>query len=173
MNKTKKLVTIGMLCALAYVAVLVGRIPLVLFLKYDPKDILITIGGFIFGPATAFFMSGIVSILEMCTISTTGPIGCVMNVISTCSFACTASFIYQKRKTVSGAVMGLCLGCMSMTVLMLLWNYLAAPVYMGYPREEVAKLLLPAFLPFNLIKSSINAVVTMLLYKPIVCTLRR
>lgn len=34
-SKTKKLTTIGMLCALAYVAVVVGRIPLVLFLKYD------------------------------------------------------------------------------------------------------------------------------------------
>ena len=168
MNKTKKLVTISMLCALAYVAVLVGRIPLILFLKYDPKDILITIGGFIFGPATASVMSMIVSILEMCTISTTCPIGCVMNVISTCSFACMASFIYQKRRTLSGAVIGLCLGCVSMTAVMLLWNYLVAPVYMGYPREEVAKLLLPAFLPFNLIKSGLNAIVTMLLYKPVV-----
>lgn len=172
MNKTKKLVTISMLCALAYTAVLVGRIPLVLFLKYDPKDIMITIGGFIFGPVTAFFMSMIVSILEMCTISTTGPIGCVMNVISTCSFACTASFMYQKRRTLSGAVIGLCLGCVSMTAVMLLWNYWMAPVYMGYPREEVAKLLLQAFLPFNLIKSGLNAAVTMLLYKSVVCSLR-
>ena len=81
MNKTTKLVTISMLCAIAYVAVLVGRIPLVLFLKYDPKDIMIAMGGFIFGPVTALFMSVIVSVLEMCTISGTGPIGCVMNII--------------------------------------------------------------------------------------------
>ena len=44
MNKTKKLATIGMLCAMSYIAVTVGRIPIVLFLKYDPKDIFITIG---------------------------------------------------------------------------------------------------------------------------------
>ncbi len=36
-SKTKKYTTIGMLCALAYVAVAVGRIPLILFLKYDRK----------------------------------------------------------------------------------------------------------------------------------------
>ena len=53
-NKTKKLTTIGMLCALAYAAVVVGRIPLVLFLKYDPKDVIIVIGGLIFGPLTSF-----------------------------------------------------------------------------------------------------------------------
>ena len=86
MNKTTKLVTGSMLCAIAYIAVLVGQIPMILFLKYDPKDIMITIGGFIFGPATAFLMAVIVSLIEMCTISVTGVIGCLMNVISTCSF---------------------------------------------------------------------------------------
>lgn len=173
MNKTKKIVTISMLCAMAYAAVLVGRIPIILFLKYDPKDIIITIGGFIFGPATALFMAVIVSVLEMCTISGTGIIGCIMNIISTCSFACMASLVYQKRKRLSGAVIGLGFGCVSMIVVMLLWNYLITPVYMGYPRQEVAKLLLPAFLPFNLIKSGLNAVITMLLYKPVVGILQR
>ena len=44
---------------------------------------------------------------------------------------------------------------------------------MGVSREEVAKLLLPAFLPFNLIKGGLNAAITMLLYKPVVTVLRR
>lgn len=38
---------------------------------------------------------------------------------------------------------------------------------MGIPREAVAKLLVPAFLPFNLLKGGLNAAITMLLYKPI------
>lgn len=173
MNKTTKLVTVSMLCAIAYTAVLVGRIPLILFLKYDPKDIIITIGGLLFGPVTAFLMAVIVSLVEMCTISATGVIGCVMNIISSCSFACTASFVYQKRKDFPGAFMGLSIGCVVMTTAMLLWNYLIAPIYMGYPREEVVKLLLPAFLPFNVIKSVLNAAGTILLYKPVVSVLRR
>ena len=40
-SKTKKLTVTGMLCALAYTATAVGRVPMVLFLKYDPKDIVI------------------------------------------------------------------------------------------------------------------------------------
>lgn len=48
-----------------------------------------------------------------------------------------------------------------------------APIYMGYPREAIVELLLPAFLPFNLIKGGLNAAITMLLYKPIVTGLRR
>ncbi len=55
----------------------------------------------------------------------------------------------------------------------MLWTYLIAPIYMGYPREAIVELLLPAFLPFNLIKGGLNAAITMLLYKPVVTVLRR
>lgn len=91
-SRTKKLTTVGMLCALAYIAVAVGRIPVVLFLKYDPKDVVIVIGGLIFGPLTSLAMAVIVSVVEMITISSTGVWGCMMNMISSCSFACTAAF---------------------------------------------------------------------------------
>lgn len=172
-SRTRRITTVGMLCALAYVVVVVGRIPLVLFLKYNPKDVIIAIGGLIFGPLTSFIVSLIVSFVEMLTISENGVLGFIMNVISSCSFACTAAFIYKKRHKLSGAITGLMCGWVLMVVVMLLWNYLIAPVYMGYPREAVVKLLLPAFLPFNLIKGGLNAAITMILYKPIVTALRR
>lgn len=57
--------------------------------------------------------------------------------------------------------------------MMMFWNYLIASVYMGYPREAIVELLLPAFLPFNLVKEGLNAAITMLLYKPVVTVLRR
>lgn len=172
-RRTKKLTTIGMLCALAYIAVLVGRIPVVLFLKYDPKDVIIVIGGFLFGPSAALAVTLIVSVAQMVTISGTGILGCVMNVVSSCSFACIAALVYQKRHRLSGAVLGLFCGLGCQTAVMMLWNYLIAPVYMGYPREAVAALLLPAFLPFNLMKGGLNAAITLLLYKPAVTVLRR
>ncbi len=172
-NKTKKLTTISMLCALAYVAVIVGRIPLVLFLKYDPKDVVIVIGGFIFGPLTAFTVTVIVSIVQMFTISGTGIWGCIMNIVSSCSFACTAAFIYKKKHSLSGAILALFCGWSCQVGIMMVWNYIIAPIYMGYPREAIVELLLPAFLPFNLIKGGLNAAITMLLYKPIVTALRR
>ncbi len=172
-SKAKKLTTIGMLCALAYVAVVVGRIPLVLFLKYDPKDVIIVIGGFIFGPITSFTIAIIVSIVQMFTISGTGILGCMMNIISSCTFACTASFIYKRKHKLSGALLGLFCGWACQVVVMMLWNYLIAPIYMGYPRDTVVELLIPAFLPFNLIKGGLNAAITMLLYKPVVTVLRR
>ena len=160
---TKKLVVLSVMTALAYIAVFIFRIPVVLFLKYEPKDVIITIGGFMFGP----LMSVVVSLVEMVTISSTGPIGALMNFISTSAFACTAAIVYKKMHTIKGAVIGLASGTILMTILMLAWNYLITPLYMGTPRETVAGMLLPVFLPFNLIKAVLNSAITMLLYKPL------
>ena len=60
-----------------------------------------------------------------------------------------------------------------MVIIMLLWNYFLTPIYMGYPREAVAAMLLPQFLPFNLIKGILNTAITMLIYKPLVTALRK
>lgn len=172
-SKTKKLSTTAMLCTLAYIAAVFGRIPIVLFLKYDPKDVIIVIGGFLFGPLTSLAITVIVSVVQMFTTSATGILGCIMNIISSCSFACTASLVYRKKHRLSGAMLGLFCGLSCQVLIMMLWNYLIAPIYMGYSREAVADLLLPAFLPFNLIKGGLNAALTMLLYKPVVTALRR
>lgn len=48
-SKTKRITVIGMLCAITYVTMVVGRIPIILFLKYDPSDVIVTLGGFIWG----------------------------------------------------------------------------------------------------------------------------
>lgn len=162
-----------MLCALAYVAMAVGRIPVVLFLKYDPSDVIVTLGGFIFGPMTSCIISFILATIELVTVSDTGWIGWVMNVVQTLSFACIAAFIYKKKHTLSGAVIALASGWIVSTAVMMLWNYLVTPIYMGYPREAVVELLLPAFLPFNLLKGGLNASITFLLYKPVITVLRK
>lgn len=170
---TKKLTVLAMLAALSFIVMVVGRIPVVLFLKYDPKDVVITIAGFIYGPMSSFLISAVVSVVEMFTVSDTGPWGLLMNVLATCAFACPAAYIYKKRHDQKGAMLGLGIGVVLMVAVMLLWNYLITPYYMGYPRAAVAELLIPAFLPFNLLKGGINAAVTMLLYKPVVTALRR
>lgn len=172
-NKTKRITTIAMLCAISYVVMAVGRVPVVLFLKYDPKDAIIALGGLIWGPLTSCIVTIIVSLMEMITVSDTGLLGCVMNVLSSCAFACTAAAIYKKKHTLSGAVLGLAVGCVTMVTVMMVWNYLVTPLYMGYPREAVVELLIPAFLPFNLLKSGLNAGITFLLYKPVITALRK
>ena len=170
---TRRLVLLSILSAIAYLCVFIFRIPVVSFLKYEPKDVIITIGAFLYGPVQGILMSVAVSILEMVTISDTGPIGMIMNIISTCAFSTAAAVIYKKKRTLSGAVIGLIVGSLLMTAFMLLWNYLITPWYMGTPRDVVADMLLPVFLPFNLLKAGLNSAITLLLYKPIATILKK
>ena len=169
----KQMVMLALLAAIAYMMVSLVRIPVVLFLKYEPKDVIITIGGFLFGPMASFTVSLLVSLLEMVTISETGPIGALMNLLSTCTFACTAAIIYKKKHTLGGAILALIGGTILMTIAMILWNWLITPIYMGYPRETVAEMLIPFFLPFNLLKAGLNSAFVLFLYKPLVTALRK
>ena len=169
----RKMVLMAMLAALSYMIVAYIRIPVVLFLKYEPKDVIITIGGFLLGPMASFLISLVVSLVEMVTVSDTGPIGALMNLISTCSFACTAALIYKKRHNIRGAVHGLLIGGVAMIAVMLLWNWLITPLYMGVPRETVEQMLVPAFLPFNALKAGLNSALVLGLYKPLTSALRR
>ncbi|WP_455581457.1 ECF transporter S component [Dysosmobacter sp.] len=168
-------VSMSMLTAIAYVVMLLSKmLPQVYgFLQFDLKDTVICVGGFVFGPLAAAIISIVVPVTEMLFASDTGPIGCIMNVLATASFCCTAAFVYKKLHTKKGAVLGLGLGVAVLTVVMLVWNYLITPLYQGVPRETVAAMLPTVFLPFNLVKGGLNMAVTLLLYKPVVTALRK
>ena len=172
---TRYMAVVAMFTAVSFIAVLLSKvIPNVAgFLSYEPKDAVIVIAGFIFGPLTSVLISVLVSFIEMISISTTGIYGFLMNVVSTCAFAVPAAWIYSKNRTQKGAIIGLTAGVLGITVCMLIWNYIITPFYMGVPREVVAGMLASVFLPFNLVKGGINAALTLLLYKPIVNALRK
>ena len=174
-SNTKKLTLMAMLAAMAYVAMLITRpLPSVAgFLSYDLKDVVVVIAGFMLGAGPAMLITLVVSLLEMVTVSATGPIGLLMNVLSTCAFVLPATLIYHKNRRLRSAAIGLTLGTLLMTVVMLAWNYIITPLYMNVPRSVVAGMLIPTFLPFNLFKGALNAGITMLVYKPLASALRR
>ena len=109
---TRTLTTLAMLTAIAYVVMWISKlIPSVAgFLDFDFKDVVICIGGFTFGPTAAAFISILVAFIEFSTVSTTGIIGLIMNILATASFCCTACYIYKKHHTMKGAVIGLAVG---------------------------------------------------------------
>lgn len=172
-SKVLKLTLAALFSAIAFLTVFLFRIPVVLFLKYEAKDVIIALEALILGPVYAVISSLVVSLIEMVSISQTGPIGAIMNVLSTVTYVLPVAILYKRKKTLQMAVTGLVLGTLIMTACMLLWNYLITPWYMETPRDVVAGMLLPYFLPFNLLKGILNTAFTLLLYKPIMNALRR
>ena len=175
-QRIKMVVTLGMLVAIAYAVMWVCKpIPKVVgILQFDFKDMVIVIGGLLYGPLAAAASAFAAALIEMFTASDTGPIGMLMNFLSTASFCVTAAFVYKYRRTQLGAVIGLTAGVVVMAAVMVLWNFLITPLYLPYvTREDIIPMLPTVFLPFNLVKGGLNMAAALLLYKPVVGALRK
>jgi len=167
---TKKIVVLAMLSAIATTLDVLFRIPIVPavgFIGYEPKDVILTIGGFMYGPMAGAAMAVVSSFAYMFIAGQNALWGAIMNIVSSCAFVCTAAVIYKKWRTMTGAAVGLIFAVITATAVMLLWNYTLTPHIMGVSRERVVQLLIPGFLPFNLVKGALNAALTMILYRPV------
>lgn len=168
----------AMFCAMAFALttlahfVLPPLFPAAAWLKYDPKDVILAVCALLLGPAPAFAVTVVSSALETLSYSDTGWIGLVMNIVASGAFILPGALLYYKRRKLSMAVTGLLSGVVLMTGLMLLWNTFLTPIYMGMPRAAVVDMLVPVFLPFNMIKGALNAAITLILYKPLTKALR-
>lgn len=173
---TRKLTLAAMFAALSFVSVVIFRlsiIPSASYLNYDVKDVISALGGLILGPGYGAMIATVVALLEWVTISDSGVIGFVMNTISSCAFICPAAIIYSRSKKLSNAVIGLVVSVVVLVIVMLLWNYILTPLYTPFvTREMIAGMLTTVFLPFNLIKGSLNAAFVFLLYRPVIGMLR-
>lgn len=174
-TKTRKITMLAMLAAIAYAVMYISHLlpPIVSFLRYDPKDVIIIFGGFAYGPSAVVIISVVVSFIEMISISGTGWWGLLMNIISTLAFALPIVAIYRKKHTKSGAYLALATGTVTATAVMMLWNIIVTPIYMGMERQAIIAMLPTVFLPFNLIKTVLNSALLLVLYKPLMSVMRR
>ncbi len=165
----RKLTTMAMLVAVSVILLSVIHFPVfpaAAFLEYDPADIPIFIGTFIFGPAAGFAITVAASVIQGLTVSAaSGFIGILMHIAATGSFVLVAGNIYKRIHTFKGAILSLIFGTLTMTAVMCAWNYIMTPIFMGAPREVVAAMLVPVIIPFNLIKAGANSAITVLVYK--------
>ncbi|HEY8349549.1 MAG TPA: ECF transporter S component, partial [Clostridia bacterium] len=106
----KKMTTIAVLSALSIVLMLFIRFPILPaapYLIYEPADVPILIGGFLFGPAAGIIITAIVCVIQAFALSPDGWVGLVMHVMATGSLVITSSVIYRRYHKLSGAIIAL------------------------------------------------------------------
>ena len=165
---TKRIATTALFCAVAAIATLFLEFPIlpgVTFLKYDPSAIVALVAGFAFGPSTGVLVSVLPYLVHLATQS--GVYGALMAIIATLSLVLPASLVYQRNTSFKGAITGMVVGGVVCLAVVIAANIVITPLYMGAPRETVIDMIVPALLPFNLLKVIINCVVTALVYKPL------
>lgn len=191
-QKKKKLLTTNYLVKIAVLAA-VARVVMLLefplpmfppFLKLDFSDLVPLIGSLAMGPVAGVLIELVKCLIHLVN-STTGGVGDLANFIVGAAYVWAAGFYYQRHKTKKGAVIGLCLGTLTMIAAGAFVNYfITIPLYglvMGWSEEMIVgmgsalipaitdrfTLILFAFCPFNLIKGIILTALAIPLYKPV------
>ena len=170
-NATRTLVAVGVFCALAYVCSVLFHFKAG-FLSFDLKDAVMTVAAMLFGPIYGLAMSLVVSTIESLTIGGTGIYGYIMDILSSVSFVCVGSFIYSRKRDMTGALLGMTSSVVVMCAVMMGANLLITPLYTGTTTADVAAMIPTILLPFNLTKAVFNAALVFMLYKPIANALR-
>lgn len=164
---TRQLVTMALMCALSAVFqfIQIPIIPGVTFLTYDPSHVPAMVCGFAFGPAAGIVVGTIASVIHGLVLGEW--VGSLMNIVATVCFVLPAALIYRKSHTLTGAIVGLVVSCIAATLGALASN-LTIGVWFWYGSVDViVPMLLPAIVPFNLVKTILNSVLTCVVYKSI------
>lgn len=166
--KIRKMIAVGVFVALSYICCVLFHFK-VAFLSFELKDAVMTIGAMFFGPLAGLVTVVITCLIEFVTISGTGVYGLIMNLLASITFVCLGSLIYTKKRSMTGAVVGMVTASAAMIVVMLLANLLITPYYIGNgtTAADVAAMIPTLLFPFNLTKAIFNSAVVFLLYKPV------
>lgn len=164
--KQEKFIKTAVLCAISVVLVYFIHFPIIpgaAFLEYDPADICIILATLCYGTKFGIIATVAVSVIQGITISVqSGFIGILMHIIATGTLVFAVSFMYKKTDNI---VKSLSFGAISMVVVMIPLNLLFTGLFMGAGIKTVASMLVPAIIPFNAIKASVNAVISAIIYK--------
>ena len=188
-NKTRKLVEIGMLGAIATVLMLFEfPIPFIAppFYKLDFSEVPVLVGAFALGPMAGATIELIKILINLLINGTaTAFVGEIGNYILGCSFVIPAALIYKKKKSKKVAMISMIAGTITMTVFGCFLNaYVLLPTYaaaFGMPIDAIVGMgsaingnitnvmtfVILAVAPFNILKGIVVSTITLLIYKHI------
>ncbi|MBO7702720.1 MAG: ECF transporter S component [Eggerthellaceae bacterium] len=164
---TKQLVTMALMCAIAILLSFIEFpiFPAASFLKLDISFVPSAVMGFAYGSGPGVLV-GVACAVAHGAI-TGNWVGCLMNIIACCAFVIPASIIYKRNRTFKGAMIGLVVSIVCLVVAAIVANLAIDPTFYGIPFDVVAGLIVPAILPFNIIKGVVISVLTAIVYKSI------
>lgn len=182
---TRRMVSISILGVLSFV-LMMFRFPLPFapgFMDVDISEMPALLAAFSLGPSAGIGVVVLKLVLKSFSGSSTIYVGELSNLIVSSTYVLIAGLIYKKNKTREGALKGLVLGIIAMSIVATLSNYYVIfPMYgslMGLTMQEFAdgvgeinplvsnfkSLMVFSILPFNLVKGGLTGLVTYILYK--------
>ena len=188
-DTTHKLTVAARLSAVAFILMFIEfPIPMLIpaFIKMDFSDLPALLGAFALGPVYGVIISFMKNLLHIVIKGTsTACVGELSNFILGAIFSAVAGYLYKHHKSRKTAIIGAVAGAVAMGVLSVPSNYFVVyPAYVQFyhmPLEAILgmyqailpsadsliKCLILFNLPFTLVKGLLDAVLCMLIYKPL------
>ena len=188
-DTTHNLTVAAMLSAVAFILMFIEfPIPMLIpaFIKMDFSDLPALLGAFALGPVYGVIISFMKNLLHIVIKGTsTACVGELSNFTLGAIFSAVAGYIYKHHKSRKTAIIGAVAGAVAMGVLSVPSNYFVVyPAYVQFyhmPLEAILgmyqailpsadsliKCLILFNLPFTLVKGLLDAVLCMLIYKPL------
>ena len=188
-DTTHNLTVAAMLSAVAFILMFIEfpiPMPIPAFIKMDFSDLPALLGAFALGPVYGVIISFMKNLLHIVIKGTsTACVGELSNFILGAIFSAVAGYIYKHHKSRKTAIIGAVAGAVAMGVLSVPSNYFVVyPAYVQFyhmPLEAILgmyqailpsadsliKCLIIFNLPFTLVKGLLDAVLCMLIYKPL------
>ena len=166
----KRLTSMAVMTAVSIVLVTLIHFPIIpaaSFLEYDPADIPILLTALIFGPLAGLAVTVAASLIQGLTVSSaSGMYGVLMHILATGAYVLMTGILNKKLgKRPWGNIVSVAAGCAAMLLVMIPANLIITPIFMNTPVDAVKQMLLPAIIPFNLIKAGINGAAAVIIYK--------
>ena len=188
-DTTHNLTVAAMLSAVAFILMFIEfPIPMLIpaFIKMDFSDLPALLGAFALGPVYGVIISFMKNLLHIVIKGTsTACVGELSNFILGAIFSAVAGYLYKHHKSRKTAIIGAVAGAVAMGVLSVPSNYFVVyPAYVQFyhmPLEAILgmyqailpsadsliKCLIIFNLPFTMVKGLLDAVLCMLIYKPL------
>ncbi|MBO4338119.1 MAG: ECF transporter S component, partial [Lachnospiraceae bacterium] len=140
MSKTRNLVMIGMLSAVAFILMFLEfSIPIMpSFIKLDISELPALIGAFSMGPVAGVLICLVKNLIHLVR-TQSGGVGELANFLLGAVFVFVAGSIYKKKKNRKGAIIGSLLGAFAMALVSVPINYfITYPFYENFmPLEAI------------------------------------
>lgn len=185
-NKTKYMVRVAVLGTMAFILMYFEFIIPIFpsFLKFDISDIPALLGAFSMGPLAGVIIEFLKNVLHIAIKgSDSGGVGNLANFLTGAAWVIPIGLYYKHKKSKKSAIFSLVIGAISMIVVAALFNYfILLPFYANImPIEaivalgaavndlivDIPTLILFGITPFNIFKTTIVSIITILIYKKV------
>ena len=137
--------------------------PIAPWLMFDPSGITCLIAALAFGPK----LGAAVAIISWLPRVFLDPFGAPMGMLSTCALIIPAALVYRKGgRSRKASLAGMVLGAAVSVVLSCAMNLVVTPLYTAISMADVAAMIIPVLLPFNVLKMLISIVAGQVLLTP-------